>query len=546
MRIKSVHLTNYKRFTDLLIQGIPESARLVVMTGPNGSGKSSVFDAFLLKSQGGGRYSYDIGQPQDNIYHGYYLKDPYSSTFSLDTRTVWDSIKVEFHSGEPGQDKWSHQFRIRTPYRNEADFSLTVLERPAQEISQLQRIIDPDESVSENYKWLAWRTIEEIHGKSLREHGKSLGKVTIEEYRENFLGILQRIMRKLFINPPLELQDFGGEDDYGVFRFSKGEVRDFHYKNLSGGEKAVFDILLDIYVKRYRFKDAIYCIDEPESHVASGLHGSLLEAMLDIVPEQSQLWIATHSAGFVRKAYDMLHRNEDVVFLDFSEHDFDQRVEIRPRLPDRSFWQTTYQVALDDLANLIAPDNIVLCEGDKKKADKGFDAQCYNLIFAEEHSNTLFVSRGSSSEVENSEDLIGVLQAVAQGSSVWKLIDRDDMTCEAREEKINEGVRVLGRRELENYLYDPEVLKTFLTMNNKDGCGDAILKKHATELLSDSTMAKADLTKDKTRKLFEFIKRATNLSNLGNKRDEFALYHLAPALRQTPEVYRELRADVFP
>ena len=52
MRIRSVRLTNYKRFTDLSIEGIPSSARLVVLIGPNGTGKSSLFDAFLLKSQG--------------------------------------------------------------------------------------------------------------------------------------------------------------------------------------------------------------------------------------------------------------------------------------------------------------------------------------------------------------------------------------------------------------------------------------------------------------------------------------------------------------
>ena len=338
MRIKSVHLNNYKRFTDLLIYGIPESARLVVMIGPNGTGKSSVLDAFLLKSQGG-RLNSDLGVQLDNIYHGYYLKDPYIPIASRYTQNVRDSIKVEFHSGEPAEDKWPLLFRIRSPYRNEADFRLTALERPTQEIRQVQRIIDPDESVSENYKWLAWQTIEDIHG-------KSLGEMTIEEYSENFLGILQRTMRKLFVNPPLELQDFGGEEDYGVFRFSKGNARDFHYKNLSGGEKAAFDLLLDIFVKRARFKNAIYCIDEPESHVASGLHGPLLETILDIIPEESQLWLATHSVGFVRKAYDMMQLNGDVVFLDFSEHYFDQSVEIRPRVPDRTFWQTTYQVAL--------------------------------------------------------------------------------------------------------------------------------------------------------------------------------------------------------
>ncbi|MEO7765827.1 MAG: AAA family ATPase [Ferruginibacter sp.] len=46
MKIKSLQLKNFKRFTDLSIQDIPETAKLVLLIGNNGSGKSSVFDAF--------------------------------------------------------------------------------------------------------------------------------------------------------------------------------------------------------------------------------------------------------------------------------------------------------------------------------------------------------------------------------------------------------------------------------------------------------------------------------------------------------------------
>lgn len=536
MRIKSVHLTNYKRFTNLLIQDIPESARLVVMIGPNGSGKSSIFDAFLLKSQGG-KFNYSFGEQPDNIYHGYYWKDPHTSMSAQTTGRVWDSIKVDFYSGEPAQDRWPLLFRIRSPYRNEADFRLTALERPTWEIRQIQRIIDPDESVSDNYTRLAWKTIGDVHG-------KSKPSTTIPDYSEEFLGDLQKAMRNLFANPPLELQDFGGEDDFGVFRFSKGSAKDFHYKNLSGGEKAAFDLLLDVFVKRSRYKTSVYCIDEPESHIASALHGPLLEAMLDIIPQESQLWIATHSAGFVRRAYDMMRRNEGVVFLDFSEHDFDQEVKIGPRVPDRSFWQTTYQVALDDLADLIAPDNIVLCEGDKSKADKGFDAKCYNLVFAETHSDTLFISRGGASDVEQSEDLIAILRAVTRGITVWRVIDREDMTEVARQEKIEEGIRVLRRREIENYLYDPEVLKMFLRLHGKEDFADSILAQYE-KLLSGNTIKDADV-KALSQQLLQIIRKSTQLPNLGNRREEFALEHLVPALKLTHSVYQELLDDIFP
>ena len=204
----------------------------------------------------------------------------------------------------------------------------------------------------------------------------------------------------------------------------------------------------------------------------------------------------------------------------------------------------TYKVALDDLADLIAPARIIICEGSKTKADKGFDADCYNRIFAESHPDTLFISAGGSTEVERSEDLIAVLHAVAKGAGVSRLIDRDEMTNEARDERINEGIQVLGRRELENYLYDPKVLMTFLSTNNKEGLAPGVLSK-LEELVDCSTPDYGDMKKV-TRELFEFIRKSTQISNLGNSRTEFALQHLVPALRSTPSVRKELEGDAFP
>jgi hypothetical protein len=39
----------------------------------------------------------------------------------------------------------------------------------------------------------------------------------------------------------------------GTFRFDKGDSHAFLYTNLSGGEKAAFDLLLDILIKRKEF-----------------------------------------------------------------------------------------------------------------------------------------------------------------------------------------------------------------------------------------------------------------------------------------------------
>ncbi len=50
MRIASLTLKNFKRFTDLEIGNVPENAKLVLLVGSNGSGKSSIFDAFNFVS----------------------------------------------------------------------------------------------------------------------------------------------------------------------------------------------------------------------------------------------------------------------------------------------------------------------------------------------------------------------------------------------------------------------------------------------------------------------------------------------------------------
>lgn len=533
MRIKSVHLDDYKHFVNLTIIDIPEAARLVVLIGPNGSGKSSLFDAFLLKSWTS-KNNYRI--PGHDSYSGYYSR---SSIGPQTTAEMAQRISIDFHSQAPNTpDEWAAAFNIRSAYRNESDFRLQAIQpvQSAFEAPRFSRIIDADQSVSDNYKRLAWRRQADIDRDAPED-------MTVGQYRSEFLTDLQVAMRGLFTDPPLSLQDFGGVQDAGTFRFSKGTANDFHYKNLSGGEKAAFDLLLDIFVKRSEYQDAIYCVDEPEAHVATALHGPLLKAMLSLLPHGSQLWIATHSIGFVRQAHELMRQAGDVAFLDFTGCNFDEHVTIRPRIPNRSFWQATYEVALADLSDLIAPENIVICEGNKSQADIGFDADCYNRIFSESHSDTLFISYGSASEVENSQNMISAVGAIAKGVTVWPVIDRDDMTDDERSQKIATGVRVLRRRELENYLYDPEVLRTFLNMNGKEDLTVAILKKRQ-ELLDCSDMP--DDVKAVTQQLVEYIRSQTRIPTLGRRREGFALSHLVPALRETPSVFQELLEDVFP
>lgn len=529
MRIKSVHLRDYKRFTDLQITDIPASARLVAMIGPNGSGKSSLFDAFLFKAQ----HEPEVRNLQmDDASQEYYYKSAAEAEQRNQSRHLWNKIDIEFHSAVPNPDDWRTAFCVRSPYRNEPEFqvdSIAAVGR-ASDNPRFNRIIDTDLAVSDDYRRLAWKRLTDLDSAAPAD-------TTFEHYRSSSILALQEAMSELFHD--LKLQDFGGITGEGGFRFSKGTVSDFHYKNLSAGEKAAFDLLLDIFVKRDEYVESIYCIDEPEAHVAVTIQGKLLEALLSLIPANSQLWIATHSVGFIRAAFRCSQVNGDVVFLNFADHDFDESVILNPQPTSRSFWRGVYHVALDDLAALVGPERIILCEGDRDRPSDGFDAKCYSKLFADDHGDTLFLSRGSSSQVENSSDLTAVIEEIMEGVEILKLIDRDDMTDEHRNKLLadNPKMRILRRRELENYLYDTAVLEVFFKKHGFEGLPENIEGLLVNAITGDTRYARQDVLKETRKLLPEKL--------LGRKSREFELYYLVPALKATKSVYRELEEDIF-
>ncbi len=532
MRIKNIELKDYKRFTHLRISDIPQAARLVVLVGPNGCGKSSVFDAFISKARLEiGNYALSGGLEQ------YYEKIKRASNL----HEIADRITIDFHGTPPSSLKSA--FQIRSAYRNEADFRMDHISTTfdLQEGPRLARIIDIDTAVSQNYGYLTWKGLQDLYN-------TAKPGTTFQQYRADALGDLLNAMRDLFPDPELLLQDFGSMQS-GSFRFRKGTVQDFHYKNLSSGEKAAFDILLDVFVKRHITPEAIFCIDEPELHVSTALQGKLLTAVLSLLPETTQLWIATHSIGVVKEASRIYQENTgEVAFFDFFNcSDLDGSVYLNNRKPSRSLWRDVYDVALDDLGLLTAPQQIVLCEGNEDEADKGFDASCYNKLFASEFDDTLFISRGGAGQVVRQPHLKTILKSIVADVKIFELIDRDDMSEGKRREKItnseNFSIRVLRRRAIENYLWDPEVLRTLLTSKQ---CEPAIVEEIVEEWnKSIPGNPETERIKKFVNKIYRKIREESGLSNIGNDYKEFAEYSLVDALRETPSVYDQLRDDIF-
>ena len=145
-------------------------------------------------------------------------------------------------------------------------------------------------------------------------------------------------------------------------------------------------------------------------------------------------------------------------------------------MPDRAFWNRAYDVALDDLAELVAPERVVICEGEPKNKNTGSndsrDARCY---FPEPQ----FIPGGNASE--GAGDKRGIAYAIGllmKGSEVVRLIDRDDQSDQPVADMMEGRIKVLSKRNMESYLFDDEVLGCLATSVEKgDQVGELFAKK---------------------------------------------------------------------
>jgi AAA domain, putative AbiEii toxin, Type IV TA system len=376
------------------------------------------------------------------------------------------------------------------------------------------------------------------------------GNMTLDQFREQVIGEIRDCVARLF--PGLVLNSLGNPFENGTFRFDKGSARSFDYKNLSGGEKSAFDLLLDMVVKRRVLTEAIYCIDEPDAHMNVRLQGSLLGELFTLLPEQSQLWLATHSIGMMRKAREIADAAPNAVaFLDFGEHDFDQVTVLEPSRPTRTFWQKQLSVAIDDLAHLVAPREVVICEGNPAGPAAGknaeHDAICYNTIFADEYPDVKFLSAGNAADVANDRlSFVAALPKIAAGIVVRRLIDRDDHAAAEIAQFNADGIRVLSRRNIESYLYDDEVLTALCARDQKDADLPAVLAaKQAAITASIARGNPPDDLKSAAGEIFNSTRQILQIVGGGNDQRAFARSTLAPLVLPGTNTYNELRRVIF-
>ena len=321
-------------------------------------------------------------------------------------------------------------------------------QNPPKDQIKFDTLMKTDMSVSENYQRLVSNTISGVF--DTQNDTKS-----VKALREELIGKIKTSLNNVFDD--LQLTSIGDPLVNGSFYFTKGRSRNFHYKNLSAGEKSALDLLLDLVIKATYFDNTVYCIDEPEAHMHTALQAKLLLEMYKLIPYNSQLWLSTHSIGMLKIAKELEEQNPGTVcFLNFTDLDFDNSVVIEPSTIDATIWNKFLELAFGDFAKLIAPQRVVFCEGTiQGRSYKNFDAQIYGRIFSLKYPDTSFVSIGSCSEIEDENNIsMKIISQVLKNSTIIKVVDRDNRSEQEIDELKRRGINVLNRRHLESYLLD--------------------------------------------------------------------------------------------
>ena len=145
MKIKEIRINKFKRFSNLYIKDIPESAKLIVLVGPNGCGKTSLFEAFnhwyKLEGFGSvGNYDYYSKKTNDDIQQNDWFSNRVKINFYnyvFDTR---EHVKGTFY--------------FRSAYRNEPQFITSNLKKQDDPTTRIdhETLMTTDATVSSNYQ----------------------------------------------------------------------------------------------------------------------------------------------------------------------------------------------------------------------------------------------------------------------------------------------------------------------------------------------------------------------------------------------------------
>ena len=537
MKISKVNIKDFKRFKDLTLDLGDKPAKIIALVGTNGCGKSSVLDAFIAC---GGNYSgghIGSGSIPEIFYR-------------TDNKNAYQLISIEYLDDEGNiinnsrlyndHDFYKNNrkiiFSFRSPYRYNTGLNIREIRAtdPIENNSDgASCSLNLDSKVENNYRRLLG-----FYNKVMEEKDIRPSEAKIE-----VIGLLNQSIKNCL---DLEIVSLGNvAQNNGTLNFKKSDSDiTFSFDSLSAGEKEVVDILLDLFLRREKYKNSIFLLDEPELHINTAVQRKLIIEIDKLIDDGGQIWIATHSIGFLRAFQEELSGKCQVIHFEDNMRFASEAITLTPVANNRTTWKSIFSTALDDLTGLIAPNRIIYCEGrDEPRPDgseRGLDAQVLNNIFNGEYPDTVFVSSGGNTELDQRSSIaLAILGKVFPNMEIWVFKDRDmasgKLVSESdRKEYLDnqdERFRVMKRWEIENYLFDEEVLRKYCEVNQKN-FDEVKYKQNFTDLVNSDVKSQ-----------FSLIKSICSISTPISS-DKFKI-NLSELVTSDMNIYQELKSCIF-
>lgn len=536
MKVSKVTIKDFKRFKDLTLDLGENPAKIIALVGTNGCGKSSVLDAFIACGRDFGGRIGDFSTPgifyrTDNTNVRQLISIDYLDN---DGNTI-DNNNLYFNH-EFYKNNREVIFSFRSPYRYNTELNITEIKatNPIEKNSDgASCSLNLDSKVENNYRRLLG-----FYNQVMEEED-----IKPSEARIKVIGLLNQSIRNCL---DLEIVNLGNvERNNGTLSFKKSDSDiTFSFDSLSAGEKEVVDILLDLFLRRKKYENSIFLLDEPELHINTAVQRKLIIEIDKLIGDGGQIWIATHSIGFLRAFQEELSGKCQVIHFEDNMRFASETITLTPIANNRTTWKSIFSTALDDLTGLIAPNRIIYCEGrDEPRQDgseRGLDAQVLNNIFNAEYPDTVFVSSGGNTELDQrSEIALAILGKVFPDMEILVFKDRDMASGKLVSEEnrkeylVNQGTRfrVMKRWEIENYLFDEEVLRKYCEVNEKI-FDETKYQQNFTDLINSDVKSQ-----------FSLIKSICSIPTSINP-DKFKI-NLSKLITSDMRVYQELKSCIF-
>ncbi|KKR71341.1 MAG: hypothetical protein UU14_C0030G0015 [Candidatus Roizmanbacteria bacterium GW2011_GWB1_40_7] len=427
---------------------ISNLGELVIIAGANGAGKTSLKNAIIqtFQSPGNPQVSFGLTATRDEkeeilLGSGTGIQVQKGSRSAELEQYMQTRVARGKYVGAPihfDDSRVFKQFNIPALSFSQVD--------PDVEETDIRAYLPPFESRFEStmqklYQKAAHR-FSLIASKVVNENGTAHPK-DFPDPLQPFIDLFSELIpdKKLKTIDPQNLRVLEYEDE-------NGNVRSIH--TLSSGEREVIGIGFDLLLTSP--KHCVILIDEPELHLHPQLAFRLIQALISI-GEKNQFLLFTHSGELITSFAD-----QQVFYIDTHNKSQNQARDLSDIAKDPELSKILGQ----NIGTFAVGKNVIFVEGQNASLDKAI----YQGIAKEMFPDSVVIPVSGQENIMALARVRDILGSTIWGISMFMIRDRDGLTdtqIQSMESGSSGRLKILGRRHLENYFLNENLLAEVLS-----------------------------------------------------------------------------------